>query len=211
MKRKRKETIPKCVIGSVWNTYNGMESEVKCFCCGTADITFRNWQCGHVVSEHHGGRTTVDNLRPVCGECNGGMGVQNMEEFMEKWGFKKNRHWNGYQEEPERPIRVSRRAKTVTNVDTRKEDFLQYFEERLIKDPAGRVRLFDLLTDLREWTRESFAKERALLRISHIKDVFIERGFQFQTNARRDDDVIGIRFANNNDIYPDWVPEPINQ
>ena len=34
----------------------------------------KNWECGHIISEFHGGTTEPDNLRPICKNCNSSMG-----------------------------------------------------------------------------------------------------------------------------------------
>jgi 5-methylcytosine-specific restriction endonuclease McrA len=38
-----------------------------------------------VVPEAKGGPTTVENLRPICAQCNLCMGTSNLEEFKRKF------------------------------------------------------------------------------------------------------------------------------
>jgi hypothetical protein len=59
-----------------------------CCCCNTEQITFVNFQCGHIESEVDGGQTHVDNLLPICQSCNGSMGSMNLNEYKEKYGLK---------------------------------------------------------------------------------------------------------------------------
>ena len=88
--RRRKTPIPKTLKRMVWDTYIGAEKgEANCFCCNHVKIRQIEFHCGHVLAEVHGGSTTVDNLRPVCAQCNLSMGSTNMTEFMQKFMTKK--------------------------------------------------------------------------------------------------------------------------
>lgn len=40
------------------------------------------FDCGHIISEFNNGNTNIDNLIPVCRQCNSSMYTQNMYEFM---------------------------------------------------------------------------------------------------------------------------------
>lgn len=92
---KSKEKIPATVKNSVWLTYIGKQYDSKCFCCNLEQISKGNFECGHITSEKTGGQITIDNLRPTCSPCNKSMGIKNMEEFMKKHGYAKNKNWNG--------------------------------------------------------------------------------------------------------------------
>lgn len=82
--RKRKQTIPKSVKSAVWNQYIGKErGEALCPICRTHTIQKDHFFAGHVHAETHGGKPTVDNLRPICSQCNGSMGTQNMKDFVQ--------------------------------------------------------------------------------------------------------------------------------
>lgn len=97
--RKRKEKIPVTVRNSVWSHYMGpKKSTGMCFCCSSCVISQSNFIASHVQAESLGGRVTIQNLRPTCMSCSSSMGTRNMEEFMEQYGFKKNKYWNGYYE-----------------------------------------------------------------------------------------------------------------
>jgi len=85
---QKKEPIPSAIRNLVWSTYISSESRIgKCFCCGVEPITCANFDCGHVIARCRGGQATVENLRPICGNCNGSMHTQNMFEFMAKHGM----------------------------------------------------------------------------------------------------------------------------
>lgn len=49
----------------------------------------RKFECGHVVAEALGGQSTIENLRPICKDCNLSMGTKNLFEFKEKHFPKK--------------------------------------------------------------------------------------------------------------------------
>ena len=85
---KSKQPIPKAVRLKVWTTYIGMnQASGRCFCCQHKVIDQQDFQCGHIESESMGGDVSVQNLRPICGTCNGSMGTKNMFTFMKKYGF----------------------------------------------------------------------------------------------------------------------------
>ena len=88
LKRKRKKVIPKTLKRQVWETHIGREKGTGlCFCCKRQTIQQIEFHCGHYISEANGGQTTLENLRPICAQCNLSMGSKNMDEFMKKHGF----------------------------------------------------------------------------------------------------------------------------
>lgn len=94
-----KEKIPAGVRTTVWNMYIGEDKgEGKCFVGCKERISQANFACGHVQAEACGGAVTIQNLRPICNRCNSSMGKQNMEEYMNKYGYKKCKNWNGINE-----------------------------------------------------------------------------------------------------------------
>lgn len=90
--QKRKKSIPSTVKRLVWNKYIGEEiGKSKCLCCGLTDITQMSFHCGHVISEHNGGKIEVSNLKPICQNCNSSMGIMNMDEFIKLFKIKKEK------------------------------------------------------------------------------------------------------------------------
>ena len=76
-KKNRKATIPKALREQVWVQQIGQRFDSKCkvtWC--TNRINVFDFQCGHNIPESKGGKTTVDNLVPICGRCNMSMGSQ---------------------------------------------------------------------------------------------------------------------------------------
>lgn len=85
-----KKKIPQALRNSVWITYMGEIYMGKCYCCGVENISHANFACGHVISEKNGGKTILDNLRPVCVSCNSSMCITNMNDFKKTFGLNKN-------------------------------------------------------------------------------------------------------------------------
>lgn len=87
-KKPKKKHIPISVKRKVWSLYIGDTiGKTKCLCCKNIDIQQISFHCGHVISEHDGGETTVENLRPICSSCNSSMGTKNMNSFIKEFGF----------------------------------------------------------------------------------------------------------------------------
>jgi len=85
-KRKRKKAIPKTLRASVWNRYIGEEIGCTlCLVCKNNKISQMTFVCGHVIPESKGGKTNVDNLRPICNQCNLSMGTENLDEFCKQY------------------------------------------------------------------------------------------------------------------------------
>ena len=83
-----RKQIPKHIRTLVWNKYVGEDVvHTKCFCCDVTSIRITCFDCGHVKSVAHGGQDTIENLRPVCSQCNLSMGTRDMREFMKTHGL----------------------------------------------------------------------------------------------------------------------------
>jgi 5-methylcytosine-specific restriction endonuclease McrA len=84
----KKKPIPPPLKRNVWHKYIGEDiGKAKCLCCKLADITQMSFHCGHIIAESKGGELSVNNLKPICQSCNSSMGTQNMDEYIEKYGF----------------------------------------------------------------------------------------------------------------------------
>lgn len=80
--RAPKQYIPKAMKRLVWDTYIGEDvGKALCTCCNHVYIRQIEFHCGHVVAEANGGQLNIDNLRPICAQCNLSMRTMNMEEF----------------------------------------------------------------------------------------------------------------------------------
>lgn len=95
--KKVKEKIDKRLKEDLWIKYCGAKMQTSaCLCCQKHEITIWNFHCGHVVAESKGGKTDIENLRPVCAACNQSMHTTDMVEFMKTHNYPKSNHWNGY-------------------------------------------------------------------------------------------------------------------
>jgi 5-methylcytosine-specific restriction endonuclease McrA len=71
--------IPKLLKNRVWDIYIGKEQGIGfCLACNINQINSKHFECGHIISIKNGGTNNIDNLRPICDECNKSMGTLNM-------------------------------------------------------------------------------------------------------------------------------------
>jgi hypothetical protein len=83
-----KKTIPKRLREKTYSKYNGTSYHSECYTgCGKI-ITPFEFEAGHVISEFNGGKTEIENLRPICSDCNKSMGTMSMHDYVEKCNFK---------------------------------------------------------------------------------------------------------------------------
>lgn len=80
---KEPERLPitKRMKNKVWKKYFNKQVRGSCPCCEEY-ITKENCVFGHIQSFATGGQTEVDNLRPICTECNGSMGIRHMDGYI---------------------------------------------------------------------------------------------------------------------------------
>lgn len=78
-----KQTIPKSLREKVWIIYCGKKFEHKCIVRWCENImTPFSFEVGHNIPESKGGTLNIDNLRPICGNCNKSMGDRyTIDEF----------------------------------------------------------------------------------------------------------------------------------
>ena len=90
----QKKYIPKSLKRSVWDKHVGpLIGLTKCLCCKHQSIRQIEFHCGHIISEKNGGTTTINNLIPICAQCNTSMRTQNFNDFKNKY-FTKNKKEN---------------------------------------------------------------------------------------------------------------------
>jgi 5-methylcytosine-specific restriction endonuclease McrA len=78
----KKKAIPKSLKKKVWDKWIGPNiGRTKCLCCKHEEIRQIEFHCGHIIAEVNGGETNVENLRPICAQCNLSMGSMSMDEF----------------------------------------------------------------------------------------------------------------------------------
>jgi 5-methylcytosine-specific restriction endonuclease McrA len=83
----KKETIPKTVRNCLWINYFKDSREGKCCCCKRETISIGNFHAGHIIAESNGGKTSLDNMRPICMLCNISMQRTNMDDFITRYNL----------------------------------------------------------------------------------------------------------------------------
>jgi hypothetical protein len=85
-KEYKKKAIPKSLKKLTWDKWIGKDvGTAKCLCCDHQEIRQIEFHCGHVIAEKNGGQTIVENLKPICAQCNLSMGTMNMNDFKKKY------------------------------------------------------------------------------------------------------------------------------
>ena len=71
----KKKQIRKAIRDQVWLEYFGKCYEHKCSIIWCKNIILvTNFHAGHIIPESKGGKTSIENLRPICSNCNLSMG-----------------------------------------------------------------------------------------------------------------------------------------
>lgn len=68
--------FPKAIRKAVWVKYIGEKWKSKCtidWCENEIDV-LGSWHIGHNIPRARGGSNRLSNLRPICADCNQGMG-----------------------------------------------------------------------------------------------------------------------------------------
>lgn len=83
----KKEVICKTVRNVLWYIHFGDVRTAKCKCCLVEDISISCYNVGHVIAEANSGKTSMENLLPMCMLCNTSIGKQNVNDFIKKWNL----------------------------------------------------------------------------------------------------------------------------
>ena len=75
--------IKKNLRKAVWSKHFETSMIGNCVVC-VDEITYDNFQCGHIKSVFYGGETTLSNLEPICGSCNNDMGIMDLYKYKEQ-------------------------------------------------------------------------------------------------------------------------------
>jgi hypothetical protein len=76
-KRYKKKSISSVIRNKVWKKYFST-LEAICPNCQNNSISAFNFEAGHIISEKNGGKTELDNLIPLCSQCNKSIGSKNL-------------------------------------------------------------------------------------------------------------------------------------
>ena len=92
--RNKKVNIPKAVKTQVWLKYNGDKyMKQKCYVNWCKNlITPFNFHVGHNIPESSGGTIDINNLRPICAQCNLSMGDRFTIDSWEKMSDPKKKY-----------------------------------------------------------------------------------------------------------------------
>ena len=84
--KKRRKSIDAYTRKKVWDFYIGQHTSALCFCCWKNVITpftyCNTFQAGHIISHKNGGKETLENMLPICRDCNMLMGRENWDDYI---------------------------------------------------------------------------------------------------------------------------------
>lgn len=87
-KRKKRLGITGEMRLAVWERWVGQRTRAKCFCCWQTEITqlsnYKTFHAGHIISDHNGGETSVENMLPICRDCNMNMSSENWDDYVKR-------------------------------------------------------------------------------------------------------------------------------
>src|SRR5436190_6963401 len=115
----------------MWQRWMGNAPNGKCYCCGLEEIRQSSCHPGHVIAVAEGGETTVDNLRPICQECNWHMHIKDMRKYVKINKLTQGKMWQEIQNQEE--------LCHIRRLDLQQE--LQSFRPFELIEPPGTVRL----------------------------------------------------------------------
>ena len=79
---KPKKKLKPWFKDDIWIHHNGPHlKEIKCPCCHIRIINREAFSAGHIQAESRGGSSQIDNIIPICDDCNGRMGPTHMYWF----------------------------------------------------------------------------------------------------------------------------------
>ena len=83
--KTQKEPISQYIKKQIWKKEFGDSNTEKCpiSFCNTILLNGQKngWHAGHIISEYNGGKTIIENLRPICKNCNSSMGSKNWNDY----------------------------------------------------------------------------------------------------------------------------------
>jgi hypothetical protein len=83
--KKEKNKIPSRLKKACWEKEYGEVTNVKCpisFCNNIINcLTANGFQAGHIISEYNNGKIEINNLKPICKNCNSSMGSKNWIDY----------------------------------------------------------------------------------------------------------------------------------
>ena len=77
----KRQKIPVFIREKVWEKRCGNLMSGECFVCHREIKYGGNFHCGHIIAVKDGGTNVVDNLEPICAQCNLDMGTMNLNDY----------------------------------------------------------------------------------------------------------------------------------
>jgi len=72
----------------LWKREFGTSMKGNCLCCTVTPISSNSYVAGHIQAEANGGEASLNNLMPICKQCNLEMGQRYMIDYaLEKYGI----------------------------------------------------------------------------------------------------------------------------
>ena len=89
LKKEKRKNIISARKRDVWLKYEGNKAKSKCFCCRKNVIFLcsglhNTWQAGHIKSHNNGGIAEINNLHPICKQCNNDMNDEDWDDYVSR-------------------------------------------------------------------------------------------------------------------------------
>ena len=81
----KRKAIPKPVKMKLWNQhFTEDNAKGTCQVCSN-EIKMSDFEAGHIIAVANGGTDNIENLTPLCGQCNKSMGTQSVHDFKQTY------------------------------------------------------------------------------------------------------------------------------
>lgn len=94
MKAVKKEVFTDWFKNSIWRKTNGSLEKIMCPVCSLNLISNESFSAGHILPESKGGMMCIENIMPICAECNSQMGSRHLYWFA--WHYYGKVMWSVY-------------------------------------------------------------------------------------------------------------------
>ena len=84
MDKKTRKQIPTALRNKIWELHSERKYDMLCPVCNINNISIIDWHCGHIIPDSWGGPVDLENLIPICKDCNYGMGNRYMIDYQKK-------------------------------------------------------------------------------------------------------------------------------
>ena len=94
LKAIKKEVFTDWFKNSIWRKSNGSLEKCMCPVCSLNLISNESFSAGHILPESKGGMMCIENIMPICPECNSQMGSRHLYWFA--WHYYGKVMWSVY-------------------------------------------------------------------------------------------------------------------